>query len=85
MASLQSTYMNIASENGCENPHTSRKKLKELIMEEILNVEFCQPWKVNESKHVVLNLLVILLLQKQKLVTKVSVVSSKVYSMLLKF
>ena len=54
MASLQSTYMNIASENGCESPDISRKKLKYLIMEEIPNVEFCKPRKVNESERVVL-------------------------------
>ena len=41
MTSLQSTYMNIASESGCESPDISRRKLKELIMEEIPNVEFC--------------------------------------------
>ena len=33
--------MNIASENGCESPDILRKKLKELILEEIPNVEFC--------------------------------------------
>ena len=54
MASLQSTYMNIASENGCESPDISRKKLKDLIMEEIPNVEFCKPPKANESERVVL-------------------------------
>ena len=54
MASLQSTYMNIASENGCESPDISRKKLKDLIMEEIPNVEFCKPRKANESERVVL-------------------------------
>ena len=54
MASLQSTYMNIASENGCEGPDISRKKLKDLIMEEIPNVEFCKPRKANESERVVL-------------------------------
>ena len=54
MASLQSAYMNIASENGCESPDVSRKKLKELITEEIPNVELCKPRKINESEHVVL-------------------------------
>ena len=54
MASLQSTYMNIASENGCESPDISRKKLKDLIMEEIINVEVCKPWKANESERVIL-------------------------------
>ena len=54
MASLQSTYMNIASENGFESPDISRKKVKDLIMEEIPNVEFCKPRKVNESERVVL-------------------------------
>ena len=54
MVSLQSTYMNIASENGCEYPDISRKKLKDLIMEEIPNVEFCKPRKANESERVVL-------------------------------
>ena len=46
--------MNIASENGCESPDISRKKLKDLIMEEIPNVEFCKPRKANESERVVL-------------------------------
>ena len=45
--------MNNASENGCERPDISRKKLKDLIMEEIPNVEFCKPRKVNESERAV--------------------------------
>ena len=54
MASLKSTYVKIASENGFESSDISRKKLKELIMEEVLNVEFCRPRKVHESESVVL-------------------------------
>ena len=54
MASLQSAFLNIASENGCESPDIPRKKLRELIMEEIPNVKFCRPQKVNESERVVL-------------------------------
>ena len=46
------TYMNIASENGCESPDTSGKKLQDLIMEEIPNVELCKPLKVDESERV---------------------------------
>ena len=33
--------MDIVSENRCESPDISRKKLKELIMKEIPNVELC--------------------------------------------
>ena len=33
--------MNIASENRCESQDISRKKLNELIMKEIPNVEWC--------------------------------------------
>ena len=46
--------MNTASEDGCESPDMSRKKLKDLIMEEIPDVEFCKPRKANESERVVL-------------------------------
>ena len=72
--SLQSTDMDIASENGCERPDISGKKLKDLIMEEIPNVVFCKPRKVNESERVVS---CDLPLQKQKFVMKASVMSSK--------
>ena len=51
MTSLQSTYMNIASENVCESPDISRKKLKELIMVEILDVEFCGTGADNDPEH----------------------------------
>ena len=36
------------------NAHLVPNELKELIMTEIQNVKFCKPWKVNESKGVVL-------------------------------
>ena len=82
---FKSTYMNIASENGCESPDISGKKLKNLIMEEIQNVEFCKPRKANEFERVVLKSTRDFAIAKAEVRDERTVMSPKVYLMLLKF
>ena len=52
MASLEKTYLNIAHENGTEHQTVCREKLKQLLIDEIANVEFSKPNRANESEHV---------------------------------
>ena len=56
MATLEKTYNSIAHENGIELPIMNRKKLKQLILEGIPNVEFSKPKKVNEPERVMLRI-----------------------------
>lgn len=52
MSELQALYESILTENGVINKTSSRKALKELIRNEIDDVEFHQPKRRNESERV---------------------------------
>ena len=52
MESLQEVYVGIQSANNVQNPDCSRKKLRQLILEEIPEIEFHKATRSNESDRV---------------------------------
>ena len=54
MEIVESWFANIASKNGLEDARMCRKKLKQMILIEIPDVEFCKPKRVNEAERILI-------------------------------